>query len=69
MNKSELENTANWDGKEYKTNAQWQNNAIYDFMSESKFKNSTWYDFVNDNIAVTVKHKIQFSSYFNRLLR
>ena len=31
-------------------------------MPESKFKNSTWYDFVNENIAVTVKHKIQFNS-------
>ena len=31
-------------------------------MPESKFKNSTWYDFVNENIAATVKHKIEFNS-------
>ena len=37
-------------------------------MPESKFKNSTWYDFVNENIAVTVKHKIQFNSPVTCLL-
>tara|TARA_B110000037_G_scaffold222016_1_gene295117 strand:- start:286 stop:1503 length:1218 start_codon:yes stop_codon:yes gene_type:complete len=57
-----LENTARWDGKEYKINPRWQNNFMYNSMPESKFKNSTWYDFVNENIAKTVKHKIQFNS-------
>ena len=36
-------------------------------MSESKFKKSTWYDFVNQNIAETVKHNIQFNSPVNRI--
>ena len=31
-------------------------------MPESKFKYSTWYDFVNKNIAQTVKHKIKYNS-------
>ena len=31
-------------------------------MPESKFRNTTWYDFVNDNIAKNVKDKIKFNS-------
>ena len=57
-----LESTATWDGEEYKINSQSQNNFMYNFLPESKFKHSTWYDFVNENIAKTVKHKIQFNS-------
>ena len=57
-----LENTASWDGKEYKINSDRINSFAYNFMPESKFKNSTWYDFVDTNIAEQVKHKIQFNS-------
>lgn len=57
-----LDSTASWDGKEYKPNPNWQNNFMYSFLPESKFKNSTWYDFVNDNIAKTVKHKIKLNT-------
>ncbi len=57
-----LEDTYSWDGQKYKKVSQAQNNFMYRFMPESKFKNSTWYDFVNENIAATVKHKIQFNS-------
>jgi monoamine oxidase len=57
-----LYSTTSWDGKEYKINPQWENNFIYNFLPESKFKNSTWYDFVDANIAKTVKHKIIFNS-------
>ena len=57
-----LDKTASWDGKKYKINPRWQDNLMYNFLPESKFRNSTWYDFVNDNIAKTVKHNIQFSS-------
>ena len=35
---------------------------MYSFLPESKFKTSTWYDFVNENIAKTVKHKIKFNT-------
>jgi len=57
-----LENTARWNGKEYKTVSDWENNFTYNFMPESKFKETTWYDFVDEHIAKTVKHKIQFNS-------
>ena len=57
-----LENTASWDGEKYKVNPKWENNAMYNFMPESKFKNSTWYDYVDKNIAQTVKHKIKYNS-------
>lgn len=57
-----LESTGTWDGKEYKINPKWQNDFMYDFMPESKFKNSTWYDFFDEHIAKTVKHKIQYNS-------
>lgn len=56
-----LENTARWDGKEYTSVSSWENNFRYNFMPESKFKNTTWYDFVNENIAKNVKDKIQFN--------
>ena len=57
-----LKNTASWDGEKYKVNPKWENNAMYSFMPESKFKNSTWYDYVDKNIAQTVKHKIKYNS-------
>ena len=57
-----LEEAYNWDGQKYEKVSQSQNDFTYKFMPESKFKNSTWYDFVNDNIAATVKHKIQFNA-------
>jgi len=57
-----LDNTAVWDGKEYKISPSMQNNFMYRFMPESKFKETTWYDFVDENIAKTVKHKIQFNA-------
>jgi hypothetical protein len=55
----QLESTATWDGTEYKISPVWQNNFRYNFLPESKFKNTTWYDFVNENIAKTVLYKIQ----------
>ena len=57
-----LDCTAVWNGTEYKINPGWQDNFMYNFMPESKFKNSTWYDFVNENIAKTVLHNIQYNS-------
>ena len=35
---------------------------MYNFMPESKFKNSTWYDFVNDNITKDVTQNIVYNS-------
>ncbi len=57
-----LEETYTWDGVAYEKVSQSENDFMYNFMPESKFKNSTWYDFVNENIAATVKHNIQFNS-------
>ena len=57
-----LGNTANWDGEKYKVNSKSLNKFAYSFMPESKFKYSTWYDFVNKNIAQAVKHKIKYNS-------
>ena len=62
-----LDSTASWDGKEYKIDPHWQNNFMYNFLPESKFKTSTWYDFVNENIAKTVKHTIQYNSPVNAI--
>ena len=62
-----LDSTASWNGKEYKIDPHWQNNFMYNFLPESKFKTSTWYDFVNENIAKTVKHKIQYNSPVNAI--
>lgn len=57
-----LNSTADWDGTEYIINSSRQNDFMYNFLPESKFKNSTWYDFVNDNIANTVLHNIEYNS-------
>lgn len=62
-----LSNTASWDGKKYTITPKWINNFIYNFMPESKFKNTTWYDFVDENIAKTVKHKIQFNAPVSKI--
>ena len=40
----------------------WFNDFMYNFMPESKFKKSTWYEFIDTNIANDVKHKIKFNS-------
>lgn len=57
-----LESGAKWDGKKLKPVSKSYMNFIYDFMPESKFKNSTWYDFVNDNIAKEVTQNVVYNS-------
>lgn len=57
-----LETGAKWDGKKLKPVSKSRLNFTYNFMPESKFKNSTWYDFVNDNIAKDVTQNIVYSS-------
>ena len=57
-----LDCTAVWNGTEYKVNSTWQNDFRYNFLPESKFKNTTWYDFVNENIAKTVLQNIHYNS-------
>ena len=62
-----LDSTASWAGKEYKVAPHWKNNFMYNFLPESTFKTSTWYHIVNENIAETVKHKIQYNSPVNSI--
>lgn len=57
-----LEDSYSWDGENYKAISQSENNALFEFMPEYKFKNSTWYRFIDENFAKEVKHKIKFNS-------
>jgi monoamine oxidase len=57
-----LGSTATWDGKNLSYSSKWFNDFMYNFMPESKFKKSTWYEFIDTNIANDVKHKIKFNS-------
>ena len=57
-----LENSVKWDGKELKAVSQNYRDSYYNFMPESKFKSSTWYDFVDEHIAKSVKHRISYNS-------
>jgi monoamine oxidase len=57
-----LEDAYSWNGLEYEKVSKAKLDFDYNFMPESKFKKSTWYDFIEKNIANKVKHKIKFSS-------
>ena len=57
-----LENAYSWNGLEYEKVSKSKLDFDYNFMPESKFKKSTWYDYIEKNIANKVKHKIKFSS-------
>ena len=57
-----LESAAIWNGKKLKPVSKALRNFLYNFMPESKFKSSTWYDFVNENIAKDVTHNIVYNS-------
>lgn len=62
-----LDSSSTWNGKKLKPVSKSFMKMYYNFMPESKFKNSTWYDFVNDNIAKEVKDKIIFNSAVNAI--
>ncbi|MEO1449941.1 MAG: NAD(P)/FAD-dependent oxidoreductase [Bacteroidota bacterium] len=57
----ELDTVLKWDGKEFKP-ATFFLKHFYSFMPESKFKNSTWFDFLDENLAKEVKHNIVYNS-------
>lgn len=61
-----LETGLKWDGKELKPATQYLK-YFYDFMPESKFKYSTWFDFLDQNLAKEVKHKIILNAAVNSL--
>ncbi len=57
-----LESAYSWDGKKYKEVSKKEIDFRFNFFPEYKFKHSTWYDFVNENFASEVKHKIKYNS-------
>ena len=57
-----LENAYNWNGEKYKSVSPWELDTMFKIMPEYKFKNSTWYDYIDKNFAKKVKHKIKFNS-------
>ncbi|HAA15884.1 MAG TPA: hypothetical protein DCE41_30905, partial [Cytophagales bacterium] len=57
-----LEDSYRWDGAKYKAIPQWYRDAFFAFMPEQKFKNSTWYDFIDVNFAQEVKQNIVFNA-------
>ena len=57
-----LETAAKWNGFEVKEVSKSELDFMYRFLPEFKFKSSTWYDFVKDHLANSVKEKIQFNS-------
>ena len=57
-----LKSGAKWDGIKIKEVSKAELDFRYRFLPESKFKSSTWYDFVEENLAKSVKSKIHFNS-------
>lgn len=57
-----LDEAYQWDGKRYRKVSALELDTLFEFMPESKFKNSTWYDFIDENFAKEVKHKIIFNA-------
>jgi monoamine oxidase len=62
-----LNSALSWDGKKTKPVSKSILNLNYNFMPESKFKNSTWYDFVDQNIAQNVQHRIKYNAAVNSI--
>ena len=57
-----LKSAAKWNGNSIKEVSKAELDFRYRFLPESKFKSSTWYDFVEENLARSVKSKIRFNS-------
>ena len=57
-----LEEVYRWDGKEYKEVPQWALDGLFSFFPEYKFKNSTWFSFIEEHFAKRVAHRIQINS-------
>lgn len=56
-----LTNTFRWNGKKLKKVTKFENDFRFNFMPEYKFKNSSWYDFVDENFAQKVKKNIFYN--------
>lgn len=57
-----LENAYNWDGSNYEKVDKKDLDNQFDFFPEYKFKKYTWFDYVNDNLASSVKQNIYYDS-------
>jgi monoamine oxidase len=57
-----LESAFSWDGQDYAQTEKEELDAFFNFFPEYKFKNSTWFDYVDENFAQHVKHKIRFNT-------
>ncbi len=62
-----IEKAYNWNGEELKEVAKSELDFAYNFMPESKFKNSTWYDFVDEHLATDVKNNIQYNAVVTKI--
>ena len=62
-----LESSSTWDGKELRSLTDRFMNRYYEFMPESKFKHSTWYDFVMNNIGDEVADNVIHKSVVSRV--
>lgn len=62
-----LESSSTWDGKELQPLTDRFMQRYYEFMPESKFKHSTWYDFVMDHIGHDVADQVTLLSPVSRV--
>ena len=62
-----LESSSTWDGEELLPLTDRFMNRYYEFMPESKFKHSTWYDFVMNNIGDEVADNVIHKSVVSRV--
>ena len=62
-----LESSSTWDGEELRPLTQRFLNRYYERMPESKFKHSTWYDFVMDNLGHEVADNVILESVVSRV--
>lgn len=63
----QLEDVYRWDGEEYKEVPQRVLDGLFSFFPEYKFKNSTWFSFVEEHFAQSVAHRIQTNSPVTRI--
>jgi monoamine oxidase len=56
-----LQDTYPWDGVDYTAVSQKQNDRVFAFFPEYKFKDSTWYSFVSEHFGQRVEHRIQYN--------
>lgn len=62
-----LESSSTWDGMELRPLTDRFMERYYEFLPESKFKRSTWYDFVLDHLGHDVSNRVIFNSAVSRV--